>query len=327
MPEMMEEVSERKKVSMNLSDLFRAEVFWSKLRKKRETVEIPTISTYKEQMRQCQEMYDRLQLEKSSNDVGIHSTPFPLLRGHTMITQSRPLTYSLRETSKTARPVSIRSAPAFTLKEDTFLNDNLNTSVDLIPEQVTEATENRNGAADYDYDEPGQHRNRARFGPEELCEYLEQNGFGLPKMVNTNSLYRRGGQSLPRNYKSRPLPRNPSKREKIKGRARLDQEMANLRALAFCEQQTQTKTFRTASANMRNRDVLLMEEELKENMQRDGFDDNIYDDDDDDKASIVRMPIKQEELFLRINNWVSDVESTCRVYNHPHDHVRDGVTK
>lgn len=260
-------------------------------------------------------MYDRLQLGQPADDN--ESPPFPLLRGHTMITQSRPRTYSIRKANKSARPFSIRSAPAFMFKENSNLTDNFLADLNEHEHIMTNIPREMSATTDFDYNEYGQPRQRGRLDPDQLCEHLQSHGFGLPKIVHTGSIYQRPSQGVPKKFKSRPLPKNPSKREKIKGRARLDQEMANMKAQAFCEQQSQTKAFRTASANMRNRDVLLMEEELREDIAREH--DFLIDDDDDDKASIVRMPVKQEELIMRVNTWVMEVQESCRVYKHPNE--------
>lgn len=276
-------------------------------------VHIPEVNFYDDEIQQCQEMYARLHLDKQADDNENNASPFPLLRGHTVINQTRPLTYSLRKSAKSLRPYSIRSAPAFMFKNEQSL------------EKSKEKSDNdgaRSESTDYDCDEHGYGRKRTRMDPDSLCEHLKQRGLGLPSLVKSASTYRRVTQAPPRGMRSRSLPRNPSKREKIKGRARLDQEMANMKALAFCEQQA-PKVFRTASANMKNRDVQFMEEDFREHMQRDGLDVFIEDDNDDDNASIARMPVKQEELFVRINTWVEEVETSCKVY---HNHVEETET-
>ncbi|KAL4232106.1 hypothetical protein ACF0H5_009682 [Mactra antiquata] len=256
-------------------------------------------------------MYDRLKLDTMEYEHQDEKPPFPLLRGHTMINQSRPLTYSLRKSVKTARPYSIRSAPAF-MFEDQENGEKVNENVKY--ENIDNIAKSE--PSENDYETIGS-RKRTRMDPEQLREHLRQNGFGLPQLIKSSSTYRMVTQLPPRGMRSRALPRNPSKREKIKGRARLDQEMANMKAVAFCEQQ-EPKVFRTASANMRNRDVQFMEEDFKEHMHREGLDVFIYDvDDDNDNASIVRMPVKQEELFTRINTWVEEVEHSCKVYCPP----------
>lgn len=82
----------------------------------------------------------------------------------------------------------------------------------------------------------------------QLCEHMKTQGLGEPLMSTSSHVP--STQRLPPGVKARRLPRDPSTREKIKGRARLDYELANLRAVAFCEQQ-HPRTFRTASANLR----------------------------------------------------------------------------
>lgn len=265
------------------------------------------------QFQQCQEMYDKLHLDRiPEKRLDMTSHPFPFLRGHTMINQTRPLTYSVL---KESRPVSLRSAPLLMLKEDSMLFDDQFTDTHAADGLSKAADDNTSDTTDCDYDENGYGRKRNKLDPEKLCDHLQHCGLGLPAIVTNRSSYKRVTQTIPRNMRSRPLPRNPSKREKIKGRARLDQELANMKALAFCEQQA-PKVFRTASANMRNRDVQFVEDEFKEHMQREGFD-AFIDDIEDDDASVVRMPVKHEELFLRINNWVTEVENSCKVYINP----------
>lgn len=274
-------------------------------------VHLPVVNFYENEIQQCQEMYSRLHLEKEPEENDKYSSPFPLLRGHTIVTQTRPLTYSMRKSAKSLRPYSIRSAPVFM-----FTNER---TCDKQEEEHIVNDGAKSESTDYDCDEHGRGRKRTRMDTERLCEHLQERGLGLPTLVRSASTYRRITQIPPRGMRSRSLPRNPSKREKIKGRARIDQEMANMKALAFCEQQA-PKVFRTASANMKNRDVQFMEEDFREHMQREGFDVIIHDvDEEDDNASIARMPMKQEELFLRINTWVEEVENSCKAYHHTPD--------
>lgn len=259
-------------------------------------------------------MYDRLHLDTHDEDEddedGEHISPFPLLRGHTIVSQVRPLTYTMRKSVTSIRPYSIRSAPAFM-----FQNEH---NIDKDDAYIAANDGAKSESTDYDCDEHGHGRKRTRMDPERLSEHLKERGLGLPVLVKSSSTYRRVGQIPPRGMRSRSLTNNPSRREQIKGRARLDQEMANMRALAFCEQQT-PKMFRTASANMKNRDMQFMEDDFRIQMQRDGFDVFIdhFDDDgkDDDIASIVKMSVKPDELFKRINTWVEDVENSCKVYH------------
>jgi hypothetical protein len=76
-----------------------------------------------------------------------------------------------------------------------------------------------------------------------------------------------------------------------------------MRAVAFCERQA-PKMFRTASAHMRNRDVQFVEEEVKENIQRD------VELDSDDNDSVIVMKVDREELLQRINTWMEDVSKS-----------------
>ena len=155
----------------------------------------------------------------------------------------------------------------------------------------------------------------------QLCEHLRTQGLGDP-LLSTHSHTGRHRNSLPPGVKARCLPKNPSTREKIKGRARLDYEMANMRAAAFCEQQ-HSRAFRTASADLRDRDVRLLEEEERENVQRDLHGDRGHPEEgenegeergrvveeDDDASSLVGSPLSREELFLRIEAWADDVHN------------------
>ncbi|XP_076460992.1 uncharacterized protein LOC143293701 [Babylonia areolata] len=148
----------------------------------------------------------------------------------------------------------------------------------------------------------------------QLCEHLKTHGLGEP-ILSTHSHTGRQPTSLPPGVRARCLPRDPSTREKIKGRARLDYELANLRAVAFCEQQ-HPRVFRTASADLRDRDIRLLEEEERENVYRnlnnprgDADDQNgDVEGADDDDSSLVGSPLSREELFLRIEAWADDVD-------------------
>ena len=252
-------------------------------------------------------MYSRLHLDKHKDEPDEESEtlsrPFPLIRESPLVKLPRPSTYVNRQTlsnKKTIRPVSIRSAPGYVFNE-LYQNTKDQETVQK-KEQATIASE-----SSFDLDESGNTRKRTKLDPVQLSEYLRNRGYGVPVIVKSSETLRRLAQMLPKNYKPRPLPKNPSYREKIKGRARLDQEMANLKALAFCEQQA-PKVFRTASANMKNRDVQFVEEEMREHLQREGR----YVDDDDDCASIVMSPMRQDELFVRIGTWIEGVETALK---------------
>lgn len=141
-----------------------------------------------------------------------------------------------------------------------------------------------------------------------LCEHLKAQGLGEPLMHTSSHFHYR--DKLPPGVASRTLPRDPSTREKIKGRARLDYELANLRAVAFCEQQ-HLQAFRTASANLKNRDVRFVEEEEREQVHKDLLEEDdgrLPVDDEDDASSLVGSPLSREELFSRIQAWADDVD-------------------
>ena len=144
-------------------------------------------------------------------------------------------------------------------------------------------------------------RKRRRIDPMTLREHLLQNGYGLPVSLDPPPKYKT--RRFPSGFRHK-LPEDPSKREKIKGRARLDYEMANMRAMAFCEQQTFGKVLRTASANMRNRDVQFVDDEMRAQVQaRDMM--------EDDSDSIVYMEMTRDELEEKINTWIDDVDLAC----------------
>ena len=198
--------------------------------------------------------------------------------------------------------MSIRSAPG-----NVFTEMYQNTKAyEALQEKQQKAVPSESS---YDLDESGNGRKRAKLDPVQLTDYLREHGYGSPVVVQSNETLKRLAQMLPRNYKPRALPKNPSHREKIKGRARLDQEMANLKAVAFCEQQA-PRVFRTASANMKNRDVQFVEEEMREHLQREGM--RGAAEDDDDCASVVMSPMRQDELFMRIGTWIQDVENALK---------------
>nr|KAG5698068.1 hypothetical protein BaRGS_016716 [Batillaria attramentaria] len=154
---------------------------------------------------------------------------------------------------------------------------------------------------------PESPKKRRKLDILQLCEHLKTHGLGEPVMSTSSHVP--STEKLPPGVKARRLPRDPSTREKIKGRARLDYELANLRAEAFCEQQ-HPRTFRTASANLRNRDMRLLEEEEREQVQKAMHEngENVVDEQDDDASSLVGSPLSREELFCRIEAWADDVD-------------------
>ena len=261
------------------------------------------------QIKQCEAMYSRLHLDKHREHLDEAdekpSHPFPLIPESPLVKIARPSTYVQRQTLFTrqnVRPLSIRSAPGH------VFNDLYQSTKEYETQQKKEQTAIPSESS-YDFDESGNSRKRSKLDPAQLASYLNERGYGVPIMLKSSETLRRLAQKLPRNYKPRILPKNPSYREKIKGRARLDQEMANLKALAFCEQQA-PRVFRTASANMKNRDVQFIEEEMRENIQRQGR--QLAVEDDDDCTSVIMSPMRQDELFLRIGSWIEDVESALK---------------
>ncbi len=72
---------------------------------------------------------------------------------------------------------------------------------------------------------------------------------------------------------------------------------------------------------MKNRDVQLMEEEMREHMQREVLELDEEGELDEDNASIVMMPVKHEELIVRINTWMEEVENACKPHQ-PHQQFR-----
>ncbi|XP_067657164.1 uncharacterized protein [Haliotis asinina] len=146
--------------------------------------------------------------------------------------------------------------------------------------------------------------NNDRVGPMWLVEHLRSRDCGAPVNMTLPHV-QENTRTLPPGVHARVLPRNPSVREKIRGRARLDYEMANIKAEAFCEQQRE-KYFRTASANLRNRDLRFQEEELREQMRRE------QGEGEDDVISLVTSPLDQEELYSRIQSWIEDVQGALK---------------
>ncbi|XP_022288158.2 uncharacterized protein LOC111100501 [Crassostrea virginica] len=249
-------------------------------------VHVPKIDTYFKEISDCQKQYSKLRL---TPEVPSHtaSLPFVFPRSHT--------------TSKIdLRPSYVRSSPTALTRQSTKLSWQLKPS-------DSRALETRpNDSLDSDNLQLSEENAESADGessdmnPMKLSEHLRDSGFGDPILLTWSAKDHLSKFTLPKGRRARKLPTNPSQREKIKGRARLDYEMANMRAVAFCERQA-PKVFRTASAHMRNRDVQFVEEEEKENMQRD------IEVDVDDSDSIVVMKVDREELFERINTWIDDV--------------------
>ncbi|XP_061194503.1 uncharacterized protein LOC133202663 [Saccostrea echinata] len=244
-------------------------------------VHVPKVDTYFKEISECQKQYSKLRLTPEVSKHSSSTLPFLFPRSHT--------------TSKIElKPSYARSPPATLSRHTTKLSWQLkmsdsrpNDSLDSDNLQLSEHAE----SVDEESDE---------MNPIKLSEHLRDSGFGDPIMLTWSAKEHLSKFNLPKGRRARKLPSNPSQREKIKGRARLDYEMANMRAVAFCERQA-PKVFRTASANMRNRDVQFVEQEVKENIQRE------IELDEDDNDSIIVMKIDREELFQRVNTWIEDV--------------------
>lgn len=155
------------------------------------------------------------------------------------------------------------------------------------------------------------------INPYQLSEILHRRGLEKPPIVSYDKYGREIRKSRLKKVRKNngALPKNPTLREKIKGRARLDYEMANMRAAAFCERQAQRK-FRTASAITRNRDVELVEEDFLERINR--ADNNINKNDEDDDTGSIVMSINKDELFQRIDKWIIDVNNALGETDHHH---------
>ncbi|KAL3863740.1 hypothetical protein ACJMK2_005479 [Sinanodonta woodiana] len=199
------------------------------------------------------------------------------------------------------RPISLRSAPVLAWQESEI-------HVELGNHDYDNNSASDRSISDHGHNSEVYHSNhvtanqtqtRNKMDPLRLSEYLKEHGFGYPLLLTSSHKQRRMSAVLPPGFRARKLPSNPSKREKIKGRARLDQEIANMRAMAFCEQQT-PKVFRTASANMENRDVQFVEDEMREQMHTDEMI-------EDDTGSVTMMPVRKDELFKRIDTWLDGV--------------------
>ncbi|RUS86372.1 hypothetical protein EGW08_005890 [Elysia chlorotica] len=95
----------------------------------------------------------------------------------------------------------------------------------------------------------------------QLRNYLRYSGFGEPTVIVTS------GSKADQIRLARLLQRmrkkeNPQRQERLRLRARLDYEMSLMRAVSFCEQQEQI-LFRSASVDMVNTDLQMLEDDLK----------------------------------------------------------------
>lgn len=226
-------------------------------------------------------------------EVPSHTSALPFLFPRSYTTSKIELKPTYARSSPSAYA---RSSPTVLSRQNTKLSWHLkasdgkpNDSLDSDNAQLSE--KNVESVADEDSND---------MNPMKLSEHLRDSGYGDPIMLTWSAKEHLSKFNLPKGRRARKLPSNPSQREKIKGKARLDYEMANMRAVAFCERQA-PKMFRTASAHMRNRDVQFVEEEEKENIQRE------VELDSDDTDSVIVMKIDREDLLQRINTWMDDV--------------------
>lgn len=256
--------------------------------KKKIKIHTPKINTYNNQFEKCQQMYAKLRLEETVNGRPI------LPRLHTSV-EFKSSGGGGGGGGGGRIQHSTKSAPA-----TAFSNR------DSYPFPAWQPAEEKKCKIDDEKSVTSVVSDKKRYmDPLRLSQYLNEHGYGLPVMLPSGKEDMFLCSNMRRHLKSRGLPKNPSKREKIKGRARLDYEMANLRALAFCAQQS-PKMFRSASANMKNRDVQFVDDEVRDRMHR--ADDN----DADETSSIVVMAINKEELFRRIDTWMDDVERAVK---------------
>ncbi|GFO50359.1 hypothetical protein PoB_007686400 [Plakobranchus ocellatus] len=101
--------------------------------------------------------------------------------------------------------------------------------------------------------------NRNRIN--QLRNYLRYSGYGEPVVKVTSA------SKSDKLYLTRLLQRmrrncSPHRQERLRLRARLDYEMSIMKAVSFCEQQEQVY-FRSASVDMENTDLQMLEDDLK----------------------------------------------------------------
>ncbi|OWF56604.1 uncharacterized protein LOC110445673 [Mizuhopecten yessoensis] len=262
-------------------------------RRKPRKIRIPEVNTYSTQIRECNSLHSRLGLPLRA-DVETRSSHFPDISTFPSLTSSPHY-------SRSAPPIAVRGfagSPGGHPAQLAWQHDTSSPEVKMDTGHVTLHSQSSvfTSNTDAHFDEDQEQKRKRQMTPTQLTEHLRLHGYGEPRVLTTTSL---SHQKF--NGKSRSLPKNPSKREIIKGRARLDYEMANMRALAFCEQQT-SKVFRSASANMRNRDVQFVEDEMREKMHKEDVDTH------DQTEGVVVMAIDREELFKRVNTWIEEVE-------------------
>ncbi|XP_069139827.1 uncharacterized protein [Argopecten irradians] len=283
--------------------LTRSWTFMSPRRKPRK-IRIPEVNTYSSQFQECNSLHSRLGLPLRA-DIETRTSHFPDISSLPSLTSSPHFARSAPPNAFRGLPASPNGSPA----RSAYHTDVQSPVGKVDTGQVTLTSQSSVLTSTVDnevhYEEDIERRRKRLMTPLQLTEQLRLRGYGEPRMLTTPSS---GINSKFNSFhgKSRVLPKNPSKREKIKGRARLDYEMANMRALAFCEQQT-SKVFRTASANMRNRDVQFVEDEMREKMYNEEVDTQ------DQTEGLVIMAIDREDLFKRVNTWIEEVECACEV--------------
>lgn len=266
-------------------------------RQQRADIKTPVINTYEKQLEQCNRLYDKVTAEFKMSEEKLPK-----------IETSNSFVHHIHQ-----RPNVTKSAPGTFYFDGPSAVQRLEWSLTNHFREKRHHTELINYSHNHDNVDDSRSTSDYSDSPDMdpflLSDMLYRRGFRKPIIV----CYDKNGVEIrqSRARKIRPnngaLPRNPSIREKIKGRARLDYEMANMRAVAFCEQQAQRK-FRTASANMRNRDVELVEEDFLERIKKE-------DNNNDDTGSII-MSIDRDELFQRIEKWIDDVNLALSESSH-----------
>ncbi|VDI35269.1 Hypothetical predicted protein [Mytilus galloprovincialis] len=259
-------------------------------RQQRADIKTPVINTYAKQLQRCDRLY-----EKVAKEFGKTRERFPRIH------DNNAFSYDFQQ-----RPIFTKSAPGTFHYDDPNAIQRLEWSLTnqfLQQRHHTEYMDYRRHHHDFadDSRSVSEYSDHFELDPFQLSDILHRRGLRKPVMVR----YDKNGVEIRKSkIKIRPnngaLPTNPSAREKIKGRARLDYEMANMRAVAFCERQAQRK-FRTASAITRNRDVELVEEDFLERINNEN-----NNNDNDDTGSVI-MSMDKEELFERIDKWIDGV--------------------
>ncbi|XP_060063918.1 uncharacterized protein LOC132544352 [Ylistrum balloti] len=270
-------------------------------RRKPRKIRIPEVNTYSTQFKECNSLHSRLGLPLRT-DVETRTSHFPDISSFPPLTSSPHF-------ARSAPPNAFRGSSRSPASNPTRLAWQIDISSPVGKQDAGQVTVNSQSSVvtvdtEAHFEDDYEHKRKRQMTPLQLTEHLRLHGYGEPLMLTTSSSGVCSNGNSRHHGMSRLLPKNPSKREKIKGRARLDYEMANMRALAFCEQQT-SKVFRTASANMRNRDVQFVEDEMREKMYKEDEEAN------DQTEGAVVMAVDREDLFKRVNTWIEEVECAC----------------